>query len=136
MRHPAQLALALLGLTLGVGTIVAVDIATASADRAFELSLGAVNGAATHQMSGGPQGIDEALYVKLRTQPLVPGLPQPALAPLVSGYVRSAGSCCSWSASIRSASAGAAKGRRRTAPAALPACRRRAAGSPSPGHCL
>jgi putative ABC transport system permease protein len=30
-RHPAQLALALVGLALGVGTIVAVDIATASA---------------------------------------------------------------------------------------------------------
>ena len=35
LRHPAQLALALVGLTLGVGTIVAVDIATASSRRAF-----------------------------------------------------------------------------------------------------
>jgi putative ABC transport system permease protein len=87
LRHPVQLALALLGLTLGVGTIVAVDIATASAARAFELSLGAINGAATHELSGGPAGIDEALYVSLRTQPLVPGLPQPQFAPLVSGYV-------------------------------------------------
>ena len=87
LRHPVQLALALLGLTLGVGTIVAVDIATASAQRAFELSLGAINGAATHEISGGPQGIEEALYVSLRTQPLVAGLPQPDLAPLVSGYV-------------------------------------------------
>ena len=59
LRHPAQLALALVGLALGVGTIVAVDIATASARRAFELSLGAVNGAATHQIVGGPGGIDE-----------------------------------------------------------------------------
>ena len=66
LRHPAQLALALLGLTLGVGTIVAVDIATASSRRAFELSLAAVNGAATHQLRGGPRGIDEALYVRLR----------------------------------------------------------------------
>ncbi len=87
VRHPVQLTLALLGLTLGVGTIVAVDIATASARRAFELSLGAVNGSATHELTGGPAGIDEALYVSLRTQPLVPGLPQPQLAPLVSGYV-------------------------------------------------
>ena len=66
LRHPAQLALALAGLTLGVGTIVAVDIAAASARRAFELSVSAVNGAATHQLSGGPDGIDEALYVRLR----------------------------------------------------------------------
>ena len=38
LRHPAQLTLALVGLALGVGTIVAVDVATASARRAFELS--------------------------------------------------------------------------------------------------
>ena len=87
LRHPAQLALALIGLTLGVGTIVAVDIATASSRRAFELSLQAINGAATHQLTGGPQGIDETLYVRLRTQPLLRGAPQPPFAPLVSGYV-------------------------------------------------
>ena len=86
-RHPAQLALALVGLTLGVGTIVAVDVATASSRRAFELSVAAVNGAATHQLTGGPHGIDELLYVKLRTQPLVPGKAQPPFAPVVSGYV-------------------------------------------------
>ena len=88
LRHPAQLALALAGLTLGVGTIVAVDIAAASARRAFELSVTAVNGAATHTLSGGPNGIDEALYVRLATRPLLPGHPQPRFAPLVSGYVR------------------------------------------------
>jgi putative ABC transport system permease protein len=87
LRHPAQLALALLGLTLGVGTIVAVDIATASSRRAFELSLAAINGAATHQLTGGPQGIDEALYVRLRTQPPLRGIPPARFAPLVSGYV-------------------------------------------------
>jgi len=52
LRHPAQLALALLGLALGVATIVAVDTATASAQRAFELSLQAVNGAADYQIVG------------------------------------------------------------------------------------
>jgi len=67
LRHPAQLALALIGLTLGVGTMVAVDVATASSQRAFELSLQAVNGAATHQITGGPRGIDERLYTQLRT---------------------------------------------------------------------
>jgi putative ABC transport system permease protein len=87
LRHPVQLGRALLGLTLGVGTIVAVDIATASARRAFELSLGAVNGAATHEVRGGPKGLEESLYVSLRTQPLVRGLHQPQLSPLVSGYV-------------------------------------------------
>jgi len=85
LRHPAQLALALVGLTLGVGTMVAVDVATASAQRAFELSLQAINGAATHQITGGPRGIDERLYTQLRTHA---GAGSPLrLAPLVTGYV-------------------------------------------------
>lgn len=82
LRHPAQLALALLGLALGVGTIIAVDIATASSGRAFELSMEAVNGAATHEIRGGPDGVDESLYVQLKTS----GVPV-ALTPIVEGYV-------------------------------------------------
>jgi putative ABC transport system permease protein len=82
-RHPAQLLLALTGLTLGVGTIVAVDVATASARRAFELSLQAVNGAASQQIVGGPGGIGEALYVQLRRA--APAGVQ--LSPVVTGYV-------------------------------------------------
>lgn len=87
LRHPAQLVLALLGLSLGVGTIVAVDIATASSRRALELSMEAVNGAATHQIIGGPEGIDERWYVELRTRGGWPGSSAPALAPIVEGYV-------------------------------------------------
>ena len=86
LRHPAQLLLALVGLVLGVGTIVAVDIATASARRAFELSLEAVNGTATHQIAGPPGGIDERLYVTLRTRPRAPGETALRFAPVVSGY--------------------------------------------------
>src|SRR2546421_11913478 len=86
LRHPAQLALALIGLTLGVGTIVAVGGATASSQRAFELSLRAVNGAATHQITGGPRGVDERLYAQLRPHPAAPGAP-PRLAPPVAGDV-------------------------------------------------
>lgn len=84
LRHPAQLALALIGLSLGVATIIAVDIATASSRRAFELSMDAVNGSATHQIVGGPQGIDERVYVELRTRGVVPG---EWLTPIVEGYV-------------------------------------------------
>jgi putative ABC transport system permease protein len=89
LRHPAQGALALLGLALGVATIVAVDIATASARRAFELSLRAVNGTATHQIAGGPGGIDEQLYVQLRTGVPAAAESQWVLAPLVAGYATS-----------------------------------------------
>lgn len=87
LRHPAQLALALVGLSVGVATIVAVDIATASSRHAFELSMDAVNGAATHQVIGGPDGIDEQLYVQLQTL-RIPGIADPpAFAPVVEGYV-------------------------------------------------
>jgi putative ABC transport system permease protein len=82
LRHPAQLVLALVGLSVGVGTIIAVDIATASAGRAFALSVQAVNGAATHQIVGGPEGVEEGVYVGLRT-----GGDAPAMAPVVEGYV-------------------------------------------------
>lgn len=82
LRHPAQLGLALLGLALGVATIIAVDIATASSGRAFELSMEAVNGAATHEIHGGPGGIDEQLYVRLKTSAI-----DASLAPVVEGYV-------------------------------------------------
>jgi putative ABC transport system permease protein len=91
LRHPAQLALALVGLALGVGTIVAVDVATASARRAFELSAAAVNGAATHQIAGGPAGIDEQLYVRLRTALDDPGTTRVRFAPVVAGYVTAGG---------------------------------------------
>jgi putative ABC transport system permease protein len=81
LRHPAQLALALLGLALGVATITAVDIAIASSARAFGLSLEAVNGAATHVITGGPGGVDERLFAELAaTTPY-------ALAPIIEGYV-------------------------------------------------
>ena len=80
LRHPAQLFLALVGLSVGVGTIIAVDIATASAGRAFQLSMQAVNGAATHSIVGGAQGIDERLYVGMRKR-------LPTIAPVVEGYV-------------------------------------------------
>src|ERR1700733_13044968 len=80
LRHPAQLVLALVGLSVGVGTIIAVDIATASAGRAFQLSMQAVNGAATHSITGGPQGVEEGLYVGLRRR-------LTTIAPVVEGYV-------------------------------------------------
>ena len=85
LRHPAQLALALVGLALGVGTIVAVEVATASSRRAFELSLEAVNGPATHQITGGPRGIDERLYARLRAQSF--GTASTRFAPMLTGYV-------------------------------------------------
>ena len=50
----------ILGIALGVAVVVSIDIANASSARAFELSAETVAGRATHQISGGPQGLDEA----------------------------------------------------------------------------
>jgi len=87
LRQPAQLALALVALAAGVATIVAVNIATASSRRAFELSMQAVNGPATQVITGSPQGLDERLYTRLFTDAPLSGNPQPVYAPVVEGYV-------------------------------------------------
>jgi len=87
LRHPAQLGLTLVALAAGVATIVAVNIATASSRRAFELSMRAVNGPATQLITGGPQGIDEAVYARLFTATPLSGESQPVYAPAVEGYV-------------------------------------------------
>lgn len=83
LRHPVQLGLALLGLALGVATISSIALATASAQRGFELSLDAIGGAATHQLVAGPQGMPEVLYAELVS--IDRGGIQ--LAPVVEGYV-------------------------------------------------
>ncbi len=80
LRHPLQLALALLGIGIGVAVIVAVDLANASARKAFLLSMDAISGEATHQVIGGPRGIDESVYVRLRVEHGIRDL-----APIVEG---------------------------------------------------
>ncbi len=82
LGHPLQSALMLLGITLGVAVAVSVDIANASSERAFELSTEAVNGRATHAITGGPAGLDESLYTALRIYG-----PDVAMAPVVSHFV-------------------------------------------------
>ena len=83
LRHPWQLMLALLGVAIGVAVIVAVDLANSSARKAFLLSMDAVTGEATHQIIGGPAGVDETVYADLRVEH---GLR--SIAPIVEGTVR------------------------------------------------
>jgi putative ABC transport system permease protein len=66
LRHPWQLGLAVLGIGVGVAVIVAVDLANASARKAFLLSMDAITGQATHQVIGGPRGVAETVYANLR----------------------------------------------------------------------
>ena len=83
-RHPWQSLLMVLGISLGVAVVIAIDLANASASRAFDLSAESVAGRATHQIVGGPNGLDEAIYTQLRRE----GFPYPS-APVVSGYLTS-----------------------------------------------
>jgi putative ABC transport system permease protein len=81
-RHPWQLALALLGICIGVAVMVAVDLANESSRKAFTQSMDALNGQATHHIVGGPGGLNERVYTDLRVQHGVR-----AIAPIVTGYV-------------------------------------------------
>ncbi len=81
-RHPWQLALAILGIALGVAVVVAVDLANESARRAFDLSAETITGKASHQIIGGPSGLDDTLYVKLKRDGRFS-----KSAPLLSGHL-------------------------------------------------
>jgi putative ABC transport system permease protein len=83
VRRPLQSALFVLGVALGVAVVVAIDLANGSALAAFELSTEAVTGRATHRIVGGSEGLDEALYSRLRTE-----LGMQASAPVVEGLIR------------------------------------------------
>ncbi len=82
-RRPWQTALMVLGIALGVAVMVAIDLANSAASRAFDLSTDAIAGRATHQIVGGPAGLDETLYARLRAAGVRDA------APVVSDYVTS-----------------------------------------------
>ncbi|MBI5030669.1 MAG: ABC transporter permease [Chloroflexi bacterium] len=68
LRRPWMMLLVILSVALGVAVVVSVDLANASAARAFKLSTDAVVGRATHQIVAGTasRGIDESVYRELR----------------------------------------------------------------------
>lgn len=85
-NHPWQMILAIVGVTLGVAVVLAVDLATESASRAFRLSMDEVSGRATHQIIAGPTGLDETLYTRLRVEAGVR-----EAAPVIEAFARVAG---------------------------------------------
>ncbi|MGH7390152.1 MAG: ABC transporter permease, partial [Candidatus Rokuibacteriota bacterium] len=83
--HPWQLGLTVVGIALGVAVAVSIDLANGSARRAFTLTTEAVTGRATHQVVGGPSGLPDELYRRLRLD-----LGVRRAAPIVSGDVAAA----------------------------------------------
>ncbi len=67
-QHRWQTWLSFLGIMLGVMMVVAVDLANSSAQRAFALSVEAVNGNITHQIVGGSTGVPDGIFTRLRTE--------------------------------------------------------------------
>lgn len=84
LRHPWQTILMIVGITLGVAVVVAIDLANASASRAFKLSTEAVVGRATHQIVGGPNKLRETVYTQLKQSGVID-----AAAPVISEFVSS-----------------------------------------------
>lgn len=81
-RRPLQSLFFVVGVAIGVAMIVAIDLANGSAERAFALGTETVTGKATHQILGGPGGLDEEIYGRLRRE-----LGYRNSAPVVESYV-------------------------------------------------
>lgn len=81
-RRPLQSVFLVVGVAIGVAMIVAIDLANGSANRAFALGTEQITGRATHQVVGGPTGVDPAVYTRLRRE-----LGFRLSAPVVESYV-------------------------------------------------
>ena len=81
LRHPGQLALTVLGVALGVAVVVAIDLAIQSSRAAFQLSTEAVAGRATHRVDGGPSGLADSVFTRIRVEAGIR-----ASAPVLEGW--------------------------------------------------
>ncbi|MDD5578709.1 MAG: FtsX-like permease family protein [Methylobacter sp.] len=82
-QHPWQLALAIVGIALGVAVVISIDLAMESSLTAFDQAGKAFSGTATHRIIASDGGLDEKLYTQLRVgQGII------KLSPVVSGYVQ------------------------------------------------
>ena len=82
LRRGAQSMLMILGVALGVAVMVSIDLANASAGRAFELSSESLTGKATHQITASGAALNEQVYIDLRRSGLAV-----KSAPVISGFV-------------------------------------------------
>lgn len=80
-RRPLHTGLMVLGVALGVAVVVAIDLANTSARRGFERSTQAVAGRATHRVLGGPSGLPQEVYRRIRVEAALR-----ESTPVVEGY--------------------------------------------------
>ncbi len=75
-RHRGAFLLASLGVALGIAVFVAIQIANASVLGAFSASLDATTGRANLQIRGGPGGLPDSLFarIKNRSDPRILGM--------------------------------------------------------------
>ena len=79
--HPWQPLLSILGITLGVAVVLAVDLANFSARISFQHAVEQVSGRATHHIEGLTSGFSETVYTRLRVE-----LGIQDIAPVVTGF--------------------------------------------------
>lgn len=84
-RHPGQLALALLGLALGVAAVVSVGAARATISESFSRFSDQLTGSASHQITGADDFFDGGAFVALQRR--FAGL---VMAPVLSFEVKDA----------------------------------------------
>ncbi len=83
-RHPWEILLTTLGVALGVGVVVSIDLAIQSSREAFRLSTEAVGGRATHRIIGSGDGLPDSLFTWVRV-----GMGLRGSAPAVEGVASS-----------------------------------------------
>ena len=83
LQRPWQTVLNILGITVGVMMVVAVDLANNSAREAFDKSLELLSGQISHQISAGSGGLPDAFFTRVKTE-----LGLQKAAPSLSGKVR------------------------------------------------
>ncbi len=94
-QNPLQTGLLILSVAIGVAVIVAVDLANESASRSFQISAESIIGRATHRITGGPSGLDEDLYRRLRLE-----LGLEKIAPVVEDYITARRLRDQWAATV------------------------------------
>ena len=113
LRHPWQLGLAIVGISLGVGVYVGVSLANDSAARAFDVAAAEVRGSVTHRLLPLDGGLDERIF---RDLVLRDGALKPRPSSKEKSRLHAPGCACRCSVSIRSRATAACAWRRRRPP--------------------